>query len=73
MKNPTHTKSSKRLVIILLLLFLVLKIGGEIEWSWLWVVAPFWVWFLFGRLRGAVVESRKQDEKENKDDYGCGS
>lgn len=25
------------------LLFVGLKLGGVIDWSWLWVTAPFWV------------------------------
>ena len=29
------------------LLFIGLKLGGVIAWSWLWVLAPFWI--------GAVV------------------
>lgn len=26
------------------LLFIALKLGFVIEWSWLWVLAPFWIW-----------------------------
>lgn len=25
------------------LLFIGLKLGGVIHWSWLWVLAPFWI------------------------------
>lgn len=25
------------------LLFIGLKLGGVIDWSWLWVLAPFWI------------------------------
>ena len=28
---------------ILGILFIVLKLCGVIEWSWVWVLAPFWV------------------------------
>ena len=29
------------------LLFVGLKLGGVIDWSWWWVLSPFWVPFLF--------------------------
>lgn len=28
--------------IVLLVLFIGLKLGGAIEWSWLWVLSPLW-------------------------------
>ena len=28
---------------ILGLIFITLKLLGEITWSWLWVLAPFWI------------------------------
>lgn len=27
----------------LLLLFIGLKLGGAIDWSWWWVLSPFWI------------------------------
>jgi len=27
----------------LLVVFIVLKLTGVITWSWLWVLAPFWI------------------------------
>lgn len=27
------------------LIFIVLKLTGNIDWSWLWVLAPFWIGF----------------------------
>lgn len=27
--------------------FIVLKLTGHIEWSWIWVTAPFWGGFIF--------------------------
>jgi hypothetical protein len=29
------------------LVFLVLKLTGQITWSWLWVTAPLWGGFVF--------------------------
>lgn len=28
---------------ILGIVFVTLKLSGVIEWSWLWVLAPFWI------------------------------
>lgn len=28
------------------LAFIILKILGAINWSWIWVLSPFWIWFL---------------------------
>lgn len=28
---------------LLSVLFIALKLTGEIEWSWLWVLSPLWV------------------------------
>jgi hypothetical protein len=33
---------------VLFLIFLVLKLTGNIEWSWWWVTAPIWGPILFG-------------------------
>ena len=34
------------IVLILQLIFLVLKVKGYIDWGWLWVVAPLWLYVL---------------------------
>lgn len=31
------------LIGILGLIFITLKLTGHIEWSWLWVLSPFWI------------------------------
>ena len=28
---------------LLALIFIILKLTGEIDWSWWWVLAPFWI------------------------------
>lgn len=28
------------------LLFIALKLTGYIDWSWLWILAPFWIPFM---------------------------
>ena len=32
---------------LLTIVFIVLKLCGVIEWSWLWVLSPMWIGFLF--------------------------
>ena len=34
-------------VVALTLIFVVLKVMGLILWSWLWVLSPIWLAFLF--------------------------
>lgn len=31
---------------ILLIVFIVLKLIGTIEWSWIWVLSPLWIEFI---------------------------
>jgi hypothetical protein len=31
----------------LLIVFIVLKLTGNVPWSWVWVLAPFWIPFVF--------------------------
>ena len=33
---------------VLLVVFVVLKLIGQITWSWWWVTAPFWGQFVLG-------------------------
>ena len=34
-------------IVALALIFVVLKVTGLISWSWLWVLSPIWLTFLF--------------------------
>ncbi|MEY8315877.1 hypothetical protein AALB19_01020 [Oscillospiraceae bacterium 50-58] len=34
-------------LVVLTLIFVVLKATGLISWSWLWVLSPIWLTFLF--------------------------
>ncbi|MGZ0151894.1 hypothetical protein ACXJJ3_32890 [Kribbella sp. WER1] len=38
-----HTGQSFPVAAILGIAFVVLKLVGVISWSWLWVLAPFWI------------------------------
>ena len=32
---------------LLVVAFIVLKLCGVIKWSWIWVLAPFWIPIIF--------------------------
>ena len=40
---------------ILFIIFLVLKLTGNIDWSWLWVTSPVWIPWIFVLLLVAIV------------------
>lgn len=40
---------------LLAILFIGLKLGGVIEWSWLWVLSPLWIPLVIGILIMALV------------------
>jgi hypothetical protein len=73
---PTNSSSTNGGVGILGLLgiaFVVLKLTGYINWSWLWVTAPFWALFALviafvvfaGTIKGiAVLATRKKKPKQ---------
>lgn len=37
------------------IVFIVLKLADVIDWSWWWVLAPFWIPFTFSLLFAIVV------------------
>ena len=37
-----NTNNGITFMSLLGLLFIALKLMGKIEWSWIWVLAPFW-------------------------------
>jgi hypothetical protein len=42
-QNKTVTYSFPSTLSLLGILFIGLKLTGYITWSWLWVLAPFWI------------------------------
>ena len=41
---------------VLTIIFVVLKLVGVINWSWVWVLSPIWIsWLLFGLIIVIVV------------------
>ena len=48
MNNKVVVKNSTSLVCPLTLLFVALKLTGNIDWSWWWVLSPMWLPFILG-------------------------
>ena len=45
--NKTTASSGIGFSGLLAILFIALKLTGVITWSWLWVLAPIWITFIF--------------------------
>ncbi len=48
------------------ILFIGLKLAGVIDWSWIWVLSPFWISFVVGVAAGvgsAVIERKERNER----------
>lgn len=43
MSDKNNTSNSVGLTTIIFLIFLILKLTGNINWSWWWVFSPFWI------------------------------
>lgn len=39
---------------LLLAMFVVLKLADVIDWSWWWILAPFWIPLIIGMIVGFV-------------------
>ena len=48
------------------LLFTGLKLAGSIDWSWIWVLSPFWITFIIGfaaNVALGVIQHIEQKER----------
>lgn len=45
MSNQSTSSSGISVIGALGIVFVTLKLLGHIEWSWVWVLAPFWAGF----------------------------
>lgn len=54
-KGSTTVKGGIGFTGLLTLVFIVLKLCGVIEWSWLWVLSPLWISFGLGVLIIIIV------------------
>jgi len=55
-------KIGRTITEVLLIVFIVLKLTGLINWSWLWVLSPFWIPFglvLFGFIILLIAKYKK--------------
>jgi len=43
MEEKNNVKMGINLADLLLIAFIILKLCGVIQWSWLWVLAPLWI------------------------------
>ena len=59
MANSSTSSSGIGLVGVLGIVFIVLKLAGVVDWSWLWVLSPFWIDFLFIALVLVVMKLGK--------------
>ena len=58
MSNENKTVVKKQglsLSTVLTLIFVVLKLIGVIDWSWVWVLAPFWIGAIISLVFGLVA------------------
>lgn len=43
MKNVKSSAGGVSITTVLLIIFVTLKLTGNIDWSWWWVLAPLWI------------------------------
>ena len=41
---------------ILTLIFITLRLIGKIDWSWVWVLSPIWITFVFLVIVGVIKQ-----------------
>jgi hypothetical protein len=55
-KEVSYNRSGLGIPGALFITFVVLKLTGVIDWSWVWVTAPLWIgWVLFGVLAMLII------------------
>jgi Flp pilus assembly protein TadB len=50
----------------LTLSLIVLKLGGVISWSWLWVLSPIWISFIVALILAALLAVIRSKNAPNK-------
>jgi len=45
--KSVSTGSGIGICTVLGIIFIVLKLTGQVTWSWIWVLSPFWIGFAF--------------------------
>ena len=54
-KNNGTTSGGIGFTGLLTIAFIVLKLCGVIEWSWLWVLSPLWIGFALAILLAIII------------------
>ena len=55
MNNKSKRNSGLGIVSILTLILIILKITNKISWSWIWVLSPIWITFIFAIIIFAII------------------
>jgi hypothetical protein len=70
--NDFKINSGMNLLEVLFLIFLVLKLTGLIQWSWVWVLSPLWIDIILMIIVAAIIafvtvvsERENSNEKSN--------
>lgn len=65
--RSNNSSSGLGLAGVLTIVFVVLKVVGVINWSWLWVLSPLWIDILLSVLiLGGLYLFVKHEEKKDK-------
>ena len=46
LKHNNSTNSAALIADVLLIVFIVLKLTNTIDWKWIWVISPLWIYLL---------------------------
>ena len=55
MKNNNVGAYDAAIAISVFIVFLVFKLTGVINWHWVWVVSPLWIWVAWTILQVVVI------------------
>lgn len=61
MKEKNNNSGGLSFSSALTLIFIVLKLTGVINWSWLWVLAPAWISFLLFIILAVLIVNERGD------------
>ena len=59
MNKENNSSGGNSFVVLLTLLFIGLKLTGYIDWSWWWVLSPFWIEFLIIIVVASIITALK--------------
>lgn len=71
MNNKNSTSGGLGLASVLTIVFVVLKLVGVIDWSWIWVLSPFWIDLILTVLIiGGILAYYAYDDMRWEREYG---